>query len=86
MKIKDGYLLTNVGDSYIVMAVGSTMHLNGLITINETGAFIWNCLKTDTDEASIVRSLCAEFDTDEHTAGEDVHTFVQTLQKAGFLE
>ena len=85
MKIKDGLILCKVGDSSVVMATGSTMHMHGLTTVNETGEFIWSQLETDTDEASIVCAMCEAFDVDEPTAREDVHAFVQMLQKAGFL-
>ena len=85
MKIKDGLLLCKVGDSSVVMATGSTMHLEGLTTVNETGEFIWSLLQDDTDEEAIVRAMCEEFDVDAQTAREDVRAFLQTLQKAGFL-
>ena len=85
MKIKDGYVIAKVADSYIVMSVGSSMHLSGLTTLNETGAFIWNCLQKDTDEASIVKMLCGEFEIDAETARKDTHDFVQTLKNADLL-
>ena len=85
MKIKDGLLLCKVGDSSVVMATGSTMHLEGLTTVNETGEFIWSLLQDDTDEDAIVRAMCEEFDVDAQTAREDVRAFLQMLQKAGFL-
>ena len=85
MKIKDGFTICKVGDSNIVMSVGSTMHMEGLTTLNETGAFIWQMLQKDTEETALVQAVCAEFDVDLQAAQEDVHTFVQTLRKAGFL-
>lgn len=85
MRIKDGLLLCKVGDSSVVMATGSTMHLNGLTTLNETGAFLWSKLSTDTDEDALTSAMCGEFDVDETTAREDVRTFLAMLQKAGFL-
>lgn len=85
MRLKDGLLLCKVGDSSVVMATGSSMHLNGLTTVNETGEFIWSQLQSDTDEDAIVRAVCEEFAVDEQTAREDVHAFLQTLQNAGFL-
>ncbi len=85
MKIKDGLLLCEVGDSSVVMATGSTMHMQGLTTLNETGSFIWSQLSEETDEDTLVHAVCGEFDVDEATAREDVRAFVQMLQKAGFL-
>lgn len=85
MKIKDGLLLCKVGDSSVVMATGSAMHLHGLTTVNATGEFIWSLLQSDTQEDAIIRAVCAEFDVEEQTAREDVHGFLQMLQGAGFL-
>ena len=85
MKIKEGLLLCKVGDSSVVMATGSTMHMSGMTTINETGEFIWDQLLSDTDEDSVVRAMCDEFDVDEQTARKDVQEFVGMLSKAGFL-
>ncbi len=85
MKLKEGLLLCDVGDGSVVMATGSTMHMQGLTTVNATGEFIWSLLKSDTDEDAVVHAVCAEFDVDEQTAREDVHAFIVSLQKAGFL-
>ena len=85
MRIRDGLLLCKVGDSSVVMATGSTMHLQGLTTVNETGEFIWSQLQNDTDEDAIVKAMCDSFEVDEQTARDDVRAFLHVLQKAGFL-
>ena len=85
MKLREELLLCSVGDSSVVMATGAKMHLKGLTTVNDTGAFIWSLLKEDTDEDTIVHAVCAEFEVDETTAREDVQAFLQMLQNAGFL-
>ena len=42
MKIKSDFLLKKVADSYVVVPVGkATVSFNGMITLNETGAFLW---------------------------------------------
>ena len=85
MKLKEGLLLCKVGDSSVVMATGSAMHLRGLTTVNETGEFIWSLLQSETDEDTIVRAMCETFEVDEQTAREDAHAFIHMLQEAGFL-
>ena len=59
--------------------------LNMMITLNGTGAFIWNQLQDDTDEAAIVKAMMAEYDVDEARAAQAVATFVQNLRNHGFL-
>ena len=41
MKIKDGFLLRQVAGQNVVMPMGSDLDLNMMITLNETGAFLW---------------------------------------------
>ena len=42
MKIKDGFVLEKVGESYMAVAVNRrTSDFSGLIRLNETGAFLW---------------------------------------------
>ena len=51
MKIKDGYMLRELDDMAIVVAVGKrAVEFNGMITLNSLGTFIWKCLSTDTTE------------------------------------
>ena len=41
MKIKDGYMVREVAGSQIVVPVGErTVDFNGIITLNETAAFL----------------------------------------------
>ena len=45
MKIKNGFILRNFSDAYVVVAVGeAAKDFNGMITLNETGAFLWKTL------------------------------------------
>lgn len=48
MKIKNGFILRNVSDAYVVVAVGeAAKDFNGMITLNETGAFYGKRWQTD---------------------------------------
>ena len=45
MKIKDNFILRKVADSYVVVPVGKlTLDFNGIINLNETGAFLFELL------------------------------------------
>ena len=42
MKIKSGFITKKIGDKIVAVAVGERIKsFNGMITINETGEFIW---------------------------------------------
>ena len=85
MKIKDGFLLRQVAGQNVVMPMGSDLDLNMMITLNETGAFLWKQLETDSDEAALVAALLAEYDVDAETAASCVAAFVKKLSDNGFL-
>lgn len=87
MKIKEGFILRNVAGSNIVVPFGDRcLDFNGMITLNETGAFIWKQLESDTDEAAIVKAILAEYDVDEATAAQCVNDFVAKLKEADCIE
>lgn len=84
MKLKDGFLLRQVAGQTVVLPVGD-LDLNMMITLNDTGAFLWKHLQEETDEAGLVAALLAEYDVDEPTAAKAVAGFVQKLRDHDFL-
>ncbi len=86
MKIKDGFILREVAGSYLVVAVGAAVkQFNGMINLNETGAFLWRILEKGATEEKAVAELLKEYDVDEETAKADVKAFVSKLTEAGLL-
>ena len=45
MKLKDGFVLRKVGGDNIVVPTGDTLDLNMMVTLNETGRFLWEKLE-----------------------------------------
>ena len=86
MKMKDGFLLRQVAGQTVVLPIGGDMDLNVMITLNDTGAFLWEKLQEETDEAALVAALLGEYDVDEATAKQAVADFVAKLNANGFLE
>lgn len=85
MKIKDGFLLRQVAGQTVVLPCGDVLDLNMMITLNDTGAFLWERLQTETDEAALVAALLGEYDVDRETAQKSVSAFVKKLSDNGFL-
>ena len=88
MRIKEGFLLRNVSEAYVVVATGeAAKSFNGMITLNTTGAFLWQQLaKGCKDEAELVDKLLAEYDVDRTQAEADVNAFTARIKDAGLLE
>lgn len=77
--------MRQVAGQTVVLPFGDEVDLNMMINLNETGAFLWNLLQTETDEDSMVKALLAEYDVDEKTARDAVVAFVAKLNENGFL-
>lgn len=85
MKIKRGFLLQDVAGETVVLPVDADLNMNMMITLNDTGKFIWELLEEDTSEEAIVTALCAEYDVDAETAAKCVSAFIAKLNGYGFL-
>lgn len=87
MKIKKGFMLRNVGNKNVVVAIGAaSLELNGLITLNDTGAFIWKMLQKGCEYNDILNAILKEFDTDEETAKQGIDAFLEEVKNAKLLE
>ena len=87
MKIKDGFILREVAGSYIVVAVGSAVKtFNGVINLNQTGAFLWELLQKGAEKEDLVKALLEEYEVDEQTASKDVDLFIERLEQANLIK
>jgi sensor domain CHASE-containing protein len=86
MKIKDGYVLKEIAGNNIVIEVGGKVNFNGMITLNDTGAFLWKKLEEGTEKEALTAALLDEYDVAPEKAAEDVGLFIQKLEGAGILE
>ena len=87
MKIKDGFLVREVAGTNIVVATGARMkEFSGIIKLNETGVFLWNNLKKETDVQKLTEALTAEYDVTAEQAKKDVEGFITTLKDVGIIE
>lgn len=87
MKIKDGFILREVAGSFIVVAVGDAVKtFNGIITLNETGAFLWKELEKGAEEQDLLKALLAEYDVEEDVASQHVKKFIARLTEAKLIK
>ncbi len=87
MKIKEGFILHKIADSYHVIAVGKAVkNFNGIINLNQTGAFLWEKLSIGATEEELVKFLISEYGIDLETATSDVSKFTKGLKEAGLAE
>ncbi|MBQ9860613.1 MAG: PqqD family protein [Clostridia bacterium] len=87
MRIKDGFLLREIGDRTVVVPVGAkTLDFRCIMTLNESGALLWRSLQQDTDQSALAAILLAEYEVDEAKAAADAASFVATLREKGLLD
>ena len=86
MKLKENLILRQVAGSWVVVAVGAaSVDFNGMLTLNETGALLWNHLENGSDRAGLVKALTDEYEVPADQAGTDVDEFLDILRKANCL-
>ena len=79
MKIKEGFIIKKLGIGYIVVTVGdASKDFNGVIRLNETGAFLWQSIQdgVDSREKLIQAMLDRYEDLDQETAEKDLDEFL----------
>ena len=87
MKIKEGFMLRNVAGNYVVVAVGeASKNFSGVITLNGSGAFLWEQLTKDVTEEQLLQALLNEYEVSEEVAKKDVQMFVSKLKEAKIIE
>ena len=87
MKINNNFILKEIADSYMVVPVGNELiDLNAMITLNESGAFLWKLLLNDSTVYELVTAMLKEYDIDINTATEDIREVVANLRKIGALD
>ncbi len=87
MKIRDTYILRTVAGENLVVPIGDkNISFNAVITLNDSGKYLWNVLLNDTTEPQLVESLMSEYDVSREIAERDVTVFIRSLKENGILE
>ena len=86
MKIKEGFILRKVGIQYVVAATGkASENFNGMMRLNESGAFAFRLLQEGITMEELVRRIVAEYEVDEEAARRDAEAFLSALGEADAL-
>ncbi len=85
LKLKEGFVLRTVAGETVVLPTGEVTNLDMMITLNETGRFIWEKLVSGAEKEDLVASILEEYDVDKATAENSVEKFVARLKELEFL-
>lgn len=87
MKIKDGFVLREVGGQAVVIATGDASKIfHGMIKLNSTAMDIWKLMESGLDAESIADSITEKYNIDRESAASDIKEFIEKMEKAGFIE
>ena len=85
MKLKEGFVLRTVSGQTVVLPSGGVTNLDMMITLNDTGKFLWERLAAGAEKDELMDALLAEYDVDRERAEESVEAFVTRLKELDFL-
>lgn len=85
MRLKDGFVIHSIAGQTVVLPSGDELDLNMMITLNDTGRFLWEQLAEEKTEEQLVEALLAEYDVSRERAAQAVTKFVAGLNENGFL-
>ena len=87
MKIKEGFMLRQVAESWVVVPMSNEeLDFNGMITLNETGAFLWKRLGKDCTREELIKALMEEYEVTEARASVGVDKFLELIEENQFAE
>lgn len=87
MKLNKDIMLGNIDGRDFAIATGElSKTFNGIINNNPSANFIFNLLKTEQTEDSIVAAMLEKYDAPEEVIRADVRELLDVIRKAGILE
>ena len=87
MRVKQGFELVEIMKEWMVVPIGENMlKVDGVLTLSESSAFLWNQLIEDNNVDHIISLFLTEYEIDRRTAESDVNEFMDHLNRMGLLE
>lgn len=80
--------MTAIGTDFVVIAGSpeTKKEFDGMLRLNETGAFLWKKLADGASETELADALAAEYGVSREVSEKDTADFLGTIRSAGFVE
>ncbi len=86
MHIPSGFIIRQVADETVAIPTGEAAKgLSGLVALGGCGEFLFELLKEEQTEQSLVDALLQNYNVAPATAEADVKEFLQILRENGIL-
>lgn len=80
-------MLRYVAGKSIVVPIGqASVDFNGIINLNETGAFLWEHLAKGCTYDELLAALLGEYDVPQDIARRDIDAFLEVARNAGIID
>ena len=86
MKRKAEFEVRKIGDVNMVMPLDGKASLTSVMTLNESGMFIWDMLESDVTVADIAIAMAEEYNAPVAVIEEDVKAFISKMLRVGLIE
>ena len=87
IKAKEGFVLRNIVDEYILMPTGDNIaKFQGTVLLNEVSAFVWEKLQNPISEADLLQAILDEFEVEKAAAAADLDALLAELREYGVIE
>lgn len=86
MKLKDGVVITNVDNSYILVDTSSNDdRFNGIIKLNDTGKAMCDFLNEDLSFEELVNKMLEKYDVEKDVLEKDISNTLEKLKEKGIV-
>ena len=86
MRLKYAFETMELDDQIVAVPVGDgSEEFRGVVKLNEEAAFVFNLLKEEISEESIVNAMAETYDAPRDTLAADVHKCVADFMEKGLL-
>lgn len=87
MKIKEGFMLRNVAGNNVVVPIGqATLDFNGMMSLNDTGAFLFEKMIEGISRDELIKAVVEEYQIEEELATKDVDNFIEKVKGEDLFE
>lgn len=86
MRVVDGFHIRQILDEVIAVPAGDAGKVfSGIISLNEIGRVLFEALREEQTEDSLVQAVLDQYEVDPGTARADVREFLEHLRAAKLL-
>lgn len=86
MKVSNKFISRKIAKEHLLIPVGeAAMHVKGLIAMSESGALLYEKLKTGCTREALIAALRETYDVSEAVAAADTDAFLEQMRQFGML-